>query len=291
MKASFLAIAIDLGLIAFKYALLLFTGNTLLLADAFHSGGDLAVSLTIMLSVIVSYGFHSSPRAKKIETLVVFIIALSLIVGSIRMFWFVFSSQDTGFIVSSDIPSVVAILGISIVLLVTLYTSTFKKRIGKTHDSDLFYAESDHTYSDFLTSAGVWVSLLLGYFGCQVTWVMSIIISVIVFLIGVRMLSKVWRLSDIKIKRPFGNKAFISESIRERIRQLGHFTGSCIRRFNKTAFVVQRFPATIILNNLKTHLLINGVLIILLYLGTGFYLVKPYQTGLKLFLGQVVENN
>ena len=291
MKASFIAIEIDLTLIAFKYLLSLYTGNSLLLADAFHSGGDLAVSLTVMLSVIVSYSFNNSPRARGIEALVVFIIALSLIIGSIRMFWFVVSSRETGFIVSSDIPSVIAILGVSLILLITLFASVFKSRIGKTHDSDIFSAESDHTYSDFLTSAGVWISLFLGYFGCQVAWIMSIIISIIVFLIGVRMLFKVWRRSGIKFKRPFGDRAFISAPMRESLQQIGHSAGSYIQRINKTALVVQRFPATIILNNLKTHLLVNAGLIILLYLGTGFYQVKLYQTGLELLFGQVVEKN
>jgi len=288
MRASLIAIGIDLGLIGFKYGLSLTVGNALLLADAFHSGGDLAISVSVLLSVFVCYAFQNSPRARRIEAFVVLVIAASLIFGSIRMFWYVLYSEEAGFILSSDVPAVIAIGGVSLILLITLYASRFKSGVGKRHRSDLFTAESVHTYSDFLTSAGVWFSLVLGYFGMQVTQAMSLIVSAIVFLIGMKLLGKSWRLTGIRLKMPFAGRRFIGESIGEGFRQTGNRIGSAARGLRKALTGIQDMQADLILGQPGHYLMASSALVLLLYLGTGFYQVKPYQTGLQLFQGRVV---
>ena len=155
IKASFLAMGVDILLVSIKYSLAYLTKNAVLLADALHSGADFAVSFIVLLSILVKYTFQGSKRARNAEALVAFLISLLLLFGSYEMFLYVWNNDSSKFILSADIPLIIAFTGISIVLLITLRMSQYKKRIGEKYDSDAFSAEGDHTFSDFLSSASV----------------------------------------------------------------------------------------------------------------------------------------
>ena len=84
VRASFIAIGADLFLIFLKYLLSNITGSTVLLADAWHSGGDLAVTLMVLTSIVVNNRFKDNPWAKQAEGLVSLLIFGVLLMGGIN---------------------------------------------------------------------------------------------------------------------------------------------------------------------------------------------------------------
>lgn len=291
MKASFIAIFVDLFLVFFKYFLSVLSGNTLLLADALHSGGDFSISVLVLVSIVINHSFPESPKAKRAEAIVSFLISLALIIGSIQMFLTVFSSKTTDFHLSSSIPLVISIAGVSVILGITLFISRYKAGIGKKYNSIAFTAESYHTYSDFLTSFGVWVTLLLGYFGIQFARIMSFIIAIVVFQVGLRLLVKSIRLIRLKFTAPARLKNIISpdlrKSIKDRVFILSHKLKGLLHSVSK----FQVLPVDFLLSQPQKVIAANIILILGLYVGTGFYMVLPYQTGLELRFGSVIAQN
>jgi len=291
MKASLVAISVDLFLVFFKYQLSILSGNSLFLADALHSGSDLAISLSVMISIIVNHSFHDNPKAKRAEAFVAFLISLVLIIASIQMFLTVLANQTTQFTLDSNIPLVVSIAGVSIIIGLTLLVSRYKADIGKKFDSIAFTAESFHTYSDFLTSFGVWVALLLGYFGFQCARIMSFIIAIAVFQVGLRLFIKSILMLNLRISAPSRLKNIFSPDLKQVVKErMAGFVHN-VKRFNQSLTLFQAFPANFIVHRYPKVIWWNVVLLLLLYIGTGFYRVLPYQTGLELCLGNVVEKN
>jgi membrane protease subunit HflK len=150
-NASLVAIGADALLIVLKYVLAVITGSVVLSADALHSGGDLAVSLTVLISIVANYSFRSNVWARKAEGLVALFISLVLIIGSITVLLEVMRNVPQRFMLTPDIPLVVAVLGIGIACGVSFAMFRFKKRVGERHHSIAFTAEGMHTHSDFFT--------------------------------------------------------------------------------------------------------------------------------------------
>jgi membrane protease subunit HflK len=291
IKASSIAIGADLFLILLKYLLYVITGSAVLVADALHSGSDLAVSLTVMISIIVNYFFKTKTWAKKAEGFVALLISVVLIFGSIKILFGVLSPIAERFKLTVDIPLVIAILGISISCGIAFSLSRFKRRIGEQHNSIAFVAEAMHTRSDFFASFGVWITLVLGYLGIHIERFTTFIIGLIVLRIGSKLLIKAFgyfnihEIFTIKTTEPlFEGPVRIIKSYWFAIVNYYNFISSKIKAlgFLREEWVMAR----------RKQLIGYDIgLIILLYLGTGFYSVLPYQTGVELFLGKVVELN
>ncbi len=289
VKASFVAIPADLGLIIFKTLLAIFSGHAVLLADALHSGGDLAVSLTVLISIIVHHSFHDSSGARRVEAFAGLVISLGLIVSSLIILGDVLPNQTAkySFTAKVSIPLVVTLTGVSVILGVILVMARYKK----DNDSIAFKAESIHTYSGFLTSLGVWVTLLIGYFGFQIGRVMSLIIALAVLQIGLKLFFSSFQSFQFGFRLPSRISILFPPTLQDRIRTIQQSILQLMQKFDRVASNVFESPALLILGHKKQVITLNAILIVLLYVGTGFYQVMPYQTGLELFLGKVSEKN
>lgn len=291
VKASFIAISVDVCLVILKFLLAMLTANSVLSADAFHSVGDLAVSITVLISIIVHQSFHDSPVAKRVEAFAAFLISIALIFGSLNMLWLVINDQLLLTDLAADIPLIIAFCGVSAILGVTLVVSRYKKRIGEKHNSIAFIAEGLHTYSDFLTSFGVWLTLLLGYFGIQVSKIMSFIIGIAVLQIGCRLFIKSARLINIRINPPSRLKNIVPPQTRYHFITINKKISLASGRISWFFTKMQNIPVNWILNQHRKAIASILFLIVLLYAGTGFYQVLPYQTGLEMRFGEVVTRN
>ena len=287
IRASLYAMGVDILLISIKYVLAIFTQNAVLLADALHSGADFTISLMVLLSILVKYVFQGSRRARYAEALVAFIISLLLLFGSYEMFLYVWKSDISNFIFITDIPLVVAFTGISVVLLITFKMSDYKKRIGAMYNSDAFSAEGDHTFSDFLSSVSVWITLLLGYFGIHIERIVTLLIGIIVLNIGLRLFFRSLKSFGLKLK--FLSK-IVDKVHSDIVRQIKLIKEQLVKILEKINFKVLLLPGLIV-KKINIWICFNLFLILCLYLGTGFYIVRPYQTGLELLFGKVVEKN
>ena len=293
VKASFAALAADIFLIALKYGLTVLTGSALFMADALHSGGDLAVSLTVLLSIVVNNYFKNRPFARHAEAWASLLIAFALILGSIRVMVEAVYNKSAGFTLKPGIPLVTAFIGISIACAVTLGMSRFKSGIGKKHDSMAFMAEGIHTYSDFFTSLGVWLTLLLGYFGIHIERITAFIIGVVVLRIGVKLSINVLGLSQFRKTLKNQIKKKIPEKSGKKLKRIRDILVSFFKKLKPSVRIPKiTFPEMDwFFKHAKRLTWLNIFLIILLYTGLGFYTVLPYQTGVELLFGKVTELN
>jgi len=291
IRASVIAIGVDLGLILLKYLLSQITGNAVLLADALHSGGDLAISLMVLISILVEYTFQGSSRAKYAEAVVSCCISIFLILGSLQMFVYVWTNDPSSFILVSGVGLVVALAGISVVLAITLKMAKFKKTTGVKYQSVAFSAEGDHTYSDFLSSSGVWITLFLGYFGIHIERLTTALIGLVVLNIGIKLALRSLRLFYPATRFSFRLKKILHADIRHKLGEIR----TTLRSFSaKIRFHAGRIVTVPIERSVKQKRLVaagNVLLIVLLYFGTGFYSIKPYQTGIELLFGKVIKKN
>ena len=291
VKASGLAIGADLFLIALKYALGVLTGSSVLFADALHSGGDLAVSVIVLCSIVVHYGFKDNGWARDIEALVALHIAFLLIISSITVMAGAFSNETARFRLIRGIPLVIAIGGISIALGVIFAMSRFKRQVGEQYASVAFIAEGMHTQSDFLTSAGVWLTLLLGYFNVHLERIMTLFVGLAVFHIGVRLFIralKAFSMTPAVIER---TKRLMPPAVKARLISVRQHIDSLTMDIRSVFSRFPRIREKWVLEQKYRLIVGNSILIGLLYFGTGFYTVLPHQTGLELFLGKVTEQN
>lgn len=293
VKASFIAMGVDFFLILLKYILGKVTGCALLTADALHSSGDLAVSFTVLMSISINRWFRSKSWAKYTEIFVSTAIAIFLIIGAFWVMLNAFSGEPSSFRLNPDISLVIAFIGISIACAVTLVMYRFKSGIGKKHDSVAFMAEGIHSYSDFFTSFGVWLTLLLGYFGIHLERITAFIIGIVVLRIGVKLAIDVLRLSQIRKTLKDQMKKKIPERLKKKLKRIFDIMGSYFRKFKPGKRILKvPSPEMSWFSKYANRLIwLNSFIIILLYLGLGFYVILPYQTGVEMLFGKVTELN
>ena len=290
VKASFIAIGADLFLISLKYLLSSIAGSTVLLADAWHSGGDLAVTLMVLTSIVVNNRFKDNPWAKQAEGLVSLLIFAILLMGGISLIVKVFSNQAAAFQLTADLPLIAAIAGTGIAAGVAFKMFRFKQKTGLKHHSIAFTAESVHTFSDFFTTFGVWITLVLGFFGIQIERWMTLIVGLVIIRISFRLLGLSLRNFGYKPK-PFSEwRKKLPSQVQPVIDKSFDFCGSCIakvRSLKNVPFLREDW----IVSREKRIIRFQVLIIALLYLATGYYSVLPYQTGVELLFGKVIEQN
>ena len=291
IKASLIAIGVDIFLIVLKALLAKITGSAVLMADAWHSGGDFAVSFTVLISIIVNHRFKQNAWARNAEGLVALLIAFVLIIGSMNVILGVFGKEPTGFVLKTGIPLVIAILGTGIACAVAFEMFRFKRRIGEKHKSIAFAAESYHTHSDYFTSFGVLMTLILGYFGVHIERLTTLIVGIIVFRIGIRLLFQALRFFNLSLKIEFKTEKLLPAKLRRPADELWNNIkkayGLIKLRWQRIGFLREDW----VLRRKRLILWTMLILTLVLYLGTGFYSVLPYQTGVELLFGKVVEQN
>ena len=257
-RASGMAIGVDLFLILLKYLLAKLTGSPVLLADALHSGGDLTVSLLVFLSILINHNFKTHRWLKNAERLAALLISLLLILWSFKFVQGTLYREAREFWVLRGIPLVVAIAGISLALTIAFAMAQFKRRIGDRYDSIAFLAEGKHSYADFLTSFGVWLTLVAGYFGIHIERLMTVLVGIAVLHIGIRLFME----AISPLRKLF---SFVSKLLPSRLR-------SFFRQWRARLISLKPLPFFFreqwILSHKKQLLMGNIGCILLLYIGT-----------------------
>lgn len=275
IKASFVAIAADVFLILLKYSLSLLTNSAVFKADALHSLGDLSVSLTVLFSIVVKNIFKDKSPARYIEMTVSFLISLFLMAGSLFVIYESLFVKVTNYKLTPGFPVIFAFIAVGIACAVTLGVSLYKSGIGEKYHSIVFTAEGRHTYSDFFTSLSVWITLLLGYLGIHVERITALVMGIIVLQIGIKLASDILNMYGIRKLLKHPAVVCVAERIKPVIRVLK---------------VPYPEPGWFIANK-KKLIRINAAIVLMMYAGLGFYTVLPYQTGIELLFGKVVELN
>ncbi|MBD3234979.1 MAG: hypothetical protein GF315_14750 [candidate division Zixibacteria bacterium] len=287
--ASLIALSADLFLIILKYSLAKLTGNVVLTADAWHSTGDFALTLTVFTSIMVNYRFKDKAWARNAEGLVALLISFILIIGSLSIFWETANYTASRFVLSPDISLVVAILGINIACGIAFYMSRYKHRIAQKFNSIAFLAESAHTYSDFFTSLGVLLTLILGYFGIHLERLMTFLVGVVVFRIGVLIHLRALRFFNISLSMDLEKSKALPWEIRGVLCWLKRAFSYLYRNYKSAEHKIGSTSEGMIRRRPYEIMSLQLLIVFLLYLGTGFYTIPPYRTGVEVAFGEVSE--
>jgi len=291
LKASGIALTADLSLIILKSLLACLTGSTVLWADAWHSGGDFAVTFTVLTSIIVSERYKSNIWARNAEGIVALLISLVLAVGSIGLIASVFKNSADEFLLRPAIPLIIAIAGCSVACGISFIMFRFKRKVGLARDSIAFIAESVHTLSDFFTSLGVWMTLILGYFGVHIERLMTLVVGLIILRIGLKISFLSLDFFDVKVRLVRLINRLLSESIVKQIKSLNKALKAFYSRIKGRTSKLVFIREDTILKHRQKIIFFDLLLIVFLYWGTGYYSVLPYQTGVELAFGKVVSEN
>lgn len=289
VKASFVALGADLFLIVLKVILAKLTGNSVLSADAWHSTGDLAVTFTVLLSIIANHEFKAKAWARNAEGLVALLISIVLILGGLNIIYGAIKYEPASFILKADIPAVIAIVGISIACWVSFFMFRFKRRIGRQYDSIAFTAEYAHTYSDFFTSLGVLVTLILGYFGIHVERYAALIVGLIVLRVGIRIHARSLEYFNISLKAEPETFRKIPGAAGELLSSAYNRVKSFIKDYKRLEIEIGGAFENRVMKSKRAIVVTQIAFVFILYAGTGFYTVLPYRTGIELLFGRVTE--
>jgi len=291
IRASAIAIGADIFLISLKYTLAYITGNAVFSADSLHSGGDLAVTITVLISIVVNYYFNGKRWARYAEGVVAFFISIFLISGSIWFFLDILKNEPARFVLRPDIPLVIAYGGMSLACVVSFVMFRFKRKIGEKHNSIAFIAEGMHTHSDYFTSLGVLATLLLGYFGINIARPMTFIVALLIFKIGVNLFLEALNYIGITDKISILKKILKFLRIYDYAKAI-YIKYSGMREKTENIFSrISIIDEGWIVANKKKIITSNLAVIFFLYLGTGLYIIQSHQTGMELLFGRVTELN
>lgn len=312
VRASIIALSADAGLILLLYALSRVTGSMVLFADALHSAGDFGVSATVLIAILVGHRFLTAIWGRFLESTLSLGISVLLAFGAYQLLDFVIVNPPERFIPARDPGQVLAFAGVSLALVVTFSMSRYKRRVGRELDSPMFEAESVHTFADFLTSFGVLITLLVGYFGLDVERWMTGIIGLVIFQMALDLAWRTIRRLRVTWPEPLSRGGIavgnglkrVWQQLPERLqiilqavlwprwpRQLAAGLRHGLSRWRRwlQKLLVPRWLDSDWIERRGRTLVAGQIgVVVALYIGIGLYSVQPGQRGIELGFGRVV---
>lgn len=161
-RAALLSIGSNSALVVVKFAVGILSGSVSVLSEAIHSITDLIASVIAFFSVRAS---DTPPDAEhpyghgKIESISGLAEAVLILLAA---FYIIYEAVSKLLARSSHPPHLEAgmiVMGVS--ALTNLFLSRYLKKVGRETDSPALEADGEHLYTDVVTSAGVFVGLVL----------------------------------------------------------------------------------------------------------------------------------
>jgi len=189
IRTSLIAIGADLFLTALKLGLALATGSAALLADAYHSGTDLVVSLVLLGSLVIRHrqerksDAQGSERARKFECLLAILVALLILYVPIEILLEVRGREQ------AEINNLwLGIGGVLLIIGLVFFMSRLKRLVGRETDSPALEADGYHSQIDLFSSIAVLVSLMGTLVGLYLDEIVALIIALLIGVAGVELL-------------------------------------------------------------------------------------------------------
>ncbi len=188
IKTSLFAIGADLLLTGIKTGLALLTGSAALLADAYHSGADLFVSLVLLGSLVIRYrqerNNNPTDGARKFEC--VLAIAVSLIILYVPLE--ILNEMDSR---SRETLNHIwlGVGGTLVVIAIVYVMARLKTHVGRETDSPALEADGYHSKIDLFSSIAVLVSLIGALVGIYLDEIVAVIIAVLIGIAGLELLA------------------------------------------------------------------------------------------------------
>lgn len=268
IRTSLLGIGTDLLLSALKIVLAVVTGSAALLADAYHSGADLIVSLLLFVGLAIRFysdrsksAESNSNIARKVEAGLGLFVSLIILYVPYQL---VSGLKDQS---PEDLTHLwIGIAGVVLIMGILIFISRLKSHVGKATDSIALEADGYHSYLDLFTTAAVLFSLIGMMVGIYLDEIVAIIISILIAVAGLELL-----LSSLR--------SLIKKDDLEQI-SLIQAVGSLVARIPLGTAVIAAYLS--ITQFLRRYRVVFAAAILGAYLISGFRVVPFGHEGLKL---------
>ena len=179
-SASLISIGCNILLVALKLFGASLSGSIALLADAWHSSSDIAVSILVWVGIKIT-GPKEGPRKEEgvIENGVAIIISLAIFYAAFAVFRKIFA--ETGYQIR-QVPVAIAITLVCI--LISLFISRYKTYVGRETNSLSLIADGQHSRMDMYTSIGVLVVLVGSMIGIPLDKTIAVVIAILIIKVG-----------------------------------------------------------------------------------------------------------
>jgi len=175
-RTALISIGINAGLVALKLALAFLSGSLALVADAWHSGSDVAASGLVWAGARITRR-ENRINLSVIENIIGIIIALLI-------FWAAFGIFRRVSVVATqgihNLP--IAIIGTMLAALVSYYAAQYKLYVGQETGSVSLVADGYHSRMDMLTSVAVVIGLMGHAIGIELDRIAAVVVTV--FIVG-----------------------------------------------------------------------------------------------------------
>lgn len=300
IRTSLISIGANIVLISILWTLSSLTGSKAIGADALHSLSDLFVSLTVMSGILFrksrekklalaaqlaegdTEGKAKPKTAYWVESLVAYIVSLIILYMPYQILTNV--SAPT----KMDLQYAwLAIIGVMGCILITYFISRFKLIVGKETDSIALEADGQHSRMDMYTSFAVLISLVGQIIGINLDSIVAVIIAVMIGITGLNLfVSSI--LSFIK-KSDIKHVVFWNWCYDKLNNGLGHISlflfGKKIKLPSVDDFSFNSFAKIFS----AKFLAVFTSLILIGYLLWGIVIINPYETGVRLRFGKIVD--
>lgn len=262
---AFISIGINVLLILLKLFLAALSGSLALLADAFHSGSDLFVSILVFVGIRVS-GKKTipSPLRIRIENIIAIIISVIICYSAYAIFRKALGETT---IEIKMLP--IAILGTFISIITSYFLYRYEVYVGRAENSPSLVADGEHSKTDMYTSLAVLIGLIGHMMGFRLDPIAAIIVGFLIIIVGIEIFQSGMR------------SLFTTTSLQFIALRLE--TIPYLNKIDYVGFYKKIAPHRRIL------ITVTIIFAIAAYLFTGLYVVRPGEKAIVQRFGRIVK--
>jgi membrane protease subunit HflK len=277
-RTALISIGINIGLVILKLTLALLSGSLALVADAWHSGSDMAAS------GLVWAGARISRRGGR-GNLVVVENAIGIAIAALIFWAAVGIFQKVSAVASSQIRNLpIAIVGSLVAALISYYAAQYKLYVGKETGSVSLIADGYHSRMDMLTSVAVVMGLMGHAIGIRLDHIAAVVVGVFIIGSGVEILSA--SIAGLKSGTTADTTGFAKLAETLHVRVLTGFlerTGWADRRRHCWGTVTKP-------RNRRRMLRLAICIVVLAWLSTSLVFVGPGRQGVVMRFGSAFDS-
>jgi membrane protease subunit HflK len=271
-SAALISIGVNMLLVVLKLTGAVLSGSLAILADAWHSSSDIAVSLLVWVGIKLSVKDAGRPREEGgIENGIAIIISLAIFYAAFAV------ARKAVTAMTYQIQYIPVAMVITLAcIFISLFISRYKIYVGKATNSPSLVADGQHSRMDMYTSIGVLVVLVGSMIGVGLDKLVAVIIALLIVKVGYDVLTLAvqgLRRGELLRFQPSG--------------VLGENVSPAIPVVKKLFQLTERLNG-IIRKRGRIFCALVVVLILVCYLWTGFSVVGPAERGLIKKFGKFV---
>jgi len=279
-KAAILSIAVNILLVALKYALAFVSGSIALIADAWHSLSDVFVSALVLAGVRISK--KGLRVAAIVENAVALAISVLILIAAVVLVVKSLKPQPEEGI--KFLP--VVLVGTVICAAISRLIGQYKVKVGTEENSPSLKADGHHSLMDFYTTAVVAVGLLGQTIGLKLDSVAAVIVVLFVVRVGLEI--TVIAIRGLVQEYAFGVQDY-DDTLSKVFGRVGAFIGKVVKLITGREVKVSWSGFAGWLGARKKRIAATVVLVFVAAFGlSGFFAVKPHEVALVTVFGEYV---